>query len=375
LVQNHLLEFLVEPGTTDVVIQVVDHLPIHIGFEYDNHGSRFIKEQRYAVTLEHNNVLGFDDRFYGKFQMAQQELLLLSQIRYTFPIGKKWEIGAHYSGSRTRLAKDFEDLETLAKSQVIGVLGSYRIIEDNDMELKLNWGFDHKRFIDEQLGVEVSRDDLRVVNAGLDLDISDPFGRTIITGAANVGLVDILKASPAKNPNSSRSAAGAGGKFSKGVFNLFRLQPMPWQTAILWKNSAQLSNHDLVSSEQFQIGGAQSVRAYAPAEYAGDKGWYTAIDWSIPFYFLPKEANVPFYDDVTFYDSLRFVAFWDWAFADTKTPAANDKERHTIKGYGFGVRFNVKDDIEARVEVGIPIGKRSSDGSHAHPWFELNLKF
>ncbi|MBU3942460.1 hypothetical protein KKA24_00585, partial [Patescibacteria group bacterium] len=47
-----------EPGTTDIVLEVTDRLPVHIGFNYDNFGSRFIEKDRYALSIEHNKLLG-----------------------------------------------------------------------------------------------------------------------------------------------------------------------------------------------------------------------------------------------------------------------------------------------------------------------------
>ncbi|MBF0484192.1 MAG: ShlB/FhaC/HecB family hemolysin secretion/activation protein [Candidatus Omnitrophica bacterium] len=359
------------PGTTDIVIKVEDKLPIHIGYEYDNYGSRFIYKNRYSAVLEDNNLFGFDDRFSAKLQYAERELLQSQNYRYIFPINKTWDVGAYYADSRVKLARDYTALHSLGKSSVIGLYTKADFYKTPETVVSWNLGFDAKKFIDELGGIQISRDDLRVLKTGFDFDKSDKWGRSIFTTEIDAGL-PIMGASDPKDPNASRT--GAGSQFQKWLFNFFRLQPMAFDSAILWKNTAQYSNHNLVAAEQFQIGGATSVRAYSPAEYSGDMGYYTAFEWSCPVYFIPKTINVPHYK-TRLYDALRLVAFYDWASIKLNTVQPAEQKYRTLKGYGTGLRFNVTNDIAIRYEIGFPIGKRSTDGQQAHHWVEVNLKF
>lgn len=51
-----------EAGTTDLLLEVKDRLPIHVGFDWDNFGSRYIDGQRYSVSFVDNNLTGLDDK-------------------------------------------------------------------------------------------------------------------------------------------------------------------------------------------------------------------------------------------------------------------------------------------------------------------------
>ena len=75
------------------------------------------------------------------------------------------------------------------------------------------------------------------------------------------------------------------------------------------------------------------------------------------------------------YDALRWVIFYDWGYTNIKTPAAGEEEEQTLKGYGFGVRFNITEKLNCRVEFGYPIGKDPSDGDSVHKWVEFSIKF
>jgi len=361
----------VEPGTTDIVIEVKDKLPVHIGFDYDNFGSRYMEKNRWAFVYENNNFLGLDDRMYLKYQMSQKSLYSLKNVRYIYPINEKTEIGAYYLHSRLVLGKEFRSLSAVGKANIAGLFLNRAVYSNRILDLRYNFGFDYKDIKNYLLNAESSRDEMRVVKNGLDIDVTDKFGRTIITPEIDVGIPRMWGGLTAKDPKASR--VGSGGQFVKGVFNFYRLQPMPFSSALLFKNSAQLSNYNLTAAEQFQIGGAQSVRGYGPGEYAGDKGIYSAVELSFPAYGLPKGIKIPLTES-KLYDALRFVCFYDWANSRLNNPQAGEEKSDTLRGWGYGLRFNVK-DLSLKFEMGYPLGKLPSDGNRAHPWVEFSWRF
>lgn len=359
-------------GETDIIIEVTDRLPVHPGFEYDNWGSRYIDKDRFSATLEHNNLLGFGDELLVKYQMSEGDFYKLVSTRYVFPIDSTLDLGFSYAYNTLKLGREFEDFDAESRSEIYGIYANKTLRDADDMELSSYLGFDYKNIYNNLLGVETSRDRLRVVKAGLDLDAADKLGRTVVNTELNAGVPDILGGSPAKDPLASR--AGAGGKFYKGLFNLFRLQPAFFSSSILWKNYAQYSNYNLPASEQFQIGGPVTVRGYPPAEFSGDKGYYTGFDWSFPPYLMPKSLRVPFSKD-NLYDAFRFVLFYDWATTHLNKILAGDEKHRTLKSCGFGFRLNLSEALTARLEFGYPLGAKSSDGSNLQRWLEVTKKF
>ena len=362
-----------EPGTTDLVIEVEDRLPIHVGFEYDNYGSRYINEDRYALTLEHNNLSGNDDKAYFKLQYSDGTNLKLRQGRYSYPLTSTVDLGVYFLNSTVKLGEEFKALDSRGKAEIYGLFANKALITEDDLDFRLNFGFDYKSVKNYILGVQSSRDEVRIFKLGCDLDVNDDWGRTIFMPVLDVGVPDIFGGMDSKDENSSR--AGAGGKFYKGSFNLFRLQSMPGSSSLLWKNSGQYTNYNLVASEEFQIGGPISVRGYPAAEYSGSRGYYTSLEWSFPCWLIMDEYyRVPFTEE-SLYDAFRWVVFYDWATVHRDTVAAGEEKHSTLRGIGFGARMNVRDYLSLRVEVGYPLGETPSDGDHAHPWVELVWKF
>jgi len=361
-----------EPGTTDVVLNVKDRLPIHAGFIYDDYGSRYIDHNRYALTLEDNNLLGFDDRLFAKIQTTSSDYMRFGQVQYVVPVTETLNIGAYGLYSDLVLTKEFAALEAKGKARVLGIFFDKALIQDVGFEWRVNGGFDYKNISNYELGNLISRDKERVVKMGTEFDITDRFGRTIISPEINIGLPSILNGMDPKDGLASR--LGSGGSFQKELISLYRLQPLPLSTSLLWKNTAQWSHHNLPASEQFEIGGPTSVRGYGPAEFSGDKGLYSSLEWSIPPYFIPESVKVPFTQD-RLKDSLRFVTFYDLGFVHLNNTSVGEKKDETLRGYGYGARLNVHDNVSCRLEVGYPIGRKSTDGSNAHLWFEIVVRF
>ncbi len=153
------------------------------------------------------------------------------------------------------------------------------------------------------------------------------------------------------------------------------MQPGPFSSTILFKNSAQMSNSNLVAGEQFQIGGPGSVRGYPPAELAGDKGLYSSVEWSFPPYFFPRNIKVPFTDH-SVYDSFRIVTFYDWAETHANNVTIGEKKHKILRSCGFGFRFNLGRNFSARIELGYPLSNANpSNGKNVQKWFEITGKF
>lgn len=362
-----------DAGTTDLVLEVKDRLPIHIGLDWDNFGSRYIDSQRYSVTLVDNNLSGFDDKLTFQYQMAQSSRYYLKNIRYVLPLSNEWDIGTYAMFSRVKLGRELEDQDARGKSQVYGLFGNNYLLNTEALDINLSYGFDFKESINHQNGAVTSHDELRIAKFGLDLDLTDVLGRTIITNELAYGIPDFMGGSSTKDPAVSNRA---GGKFFKDTMNFLRLQKMPFSSAILWKSQVQLSPYVLPSSEQFQIGGINNVRGYPPAEAVGDRGYSTTVEWSFPPYLCPKNLKVPL-SKANFYDAFRAIAFYDFANSRLKRPAVvTDKKTQTLSSLGCGIRFNLPEDLSLRVEVAWPLDdKTASDGNHARTLASFSKSF
>ena len=358
-----------EAGTTDLVLDVQDRLPIHVGYEFDNFGSRYIGYQRHTMTAQDNNLFGLDDKLVFQYQKGQNEWYDSKNVSYTLPIFDIMDFNAYGLWSRSKLGKEYKALDVVGKTEMEGASLTFNVIDMNAVNFKITNGFDYKHILNYTSGVETSRDEDRVVKVGGNLDISDKWGRTIITAEEDAGIAgDGLHK---KDPLAT--IPGAGAEFQKFSGNLYRLQPMPFSSSILWRNQFQLSNYNLLSVERFQLGGIANVRGYSPAEYTGDQGLTSTVEWSFPPYFFPKNVKVPC-SKSTLYDAIRLVGFYDMGYARINNPLATDKQNRTIQGYGYGVRVNLPEDFFFRLDIAYRVDSKAQWNS-ANTYIDVGKKF
>jgi hemolysin activation/secretion protein len=361
-----------EPGETDIIVDVRDRLPWHIGFDYDNYGSRFIEKNRYAATVKHNNFLGREDKLYLKFQGSKGAFYELESCGYKLPLGGTREISASYLWNKIKLGREYKSLRIEGKSEIGNLSLAQTLIEGERIIFKVNPGFDYKNIYNYTAQVLTSRDKVRMAKLGLDWDSQDNFGRTIVVCEEDFGIPHILGGAPGRDPMATRE--GGGAKFIKTCAGIYRLQPLPFSGFLFVKSQLQLSSYRLLSCEQFQIGGISNVRSYPAAEYSADEGFSAGVEWNFPLYFLPEKIKIPFSSD-QLYQALRGIIFYDWGTIWYNDTAGEDKNKQTIKGWGYGFIFNPGRVLSLRAEVAYPCGRTPSDGNRMHAYLSASAEF
>jgi len=358
-----------EPGTTDIVLQVQDHLPLHWGLANDDFGTRYMHYIRNTVNAEDNNLLGFDDKLSFQYQRSLGQYYSSPYISYDVPINNKLDVGMYWNWSDTKLGKQYLPDDIKGKTTMGGPFVNYTAIETDNVNLKLTGGFDYKRVDNFENGQVISRDEDRVLKAGFNLDTTDPWGRTVLTAEEDVGVLGggLYEKDPLA------TVPGAGAQFQKISGYLYRLQPMPFSSDILWKNAFQYSNYNLLSIEQFQLGGISNLRGYDPAFYSADSGVTSTFDWSFPLYGISKSAVVP-WSQSTWYDATRAVIFYDTGYAELHDPAEGVIPHETLQDIGYGIRLNLLENFSGRVEVAYPLATQG-ESSHAHLYWDFEKKF
>ncbi len=358
--------------STDIHLKVEDRLPMHIGFNWNNYSSRYIDRDSLQTTLTHNNLLGMGDILEFQYQIAQGENYRLLNLRYLLALNEGLKLGFFTSRSKLKLGRECEDLNARGKNLLYSIYAIQSLIDGESTTLSLNAGFDYKDNFNFQSGEEINRDRLRVAKLEWDLDVADALGKTIIINEIDYGIPNILAGLKKVDERSSRD--GSGGKFIKNTLSLIRLQRMPFNSTLLWKNQLQSSPYILPATEQFQIGGISNVRGYPPGEASGDKGYSMTWEWSFPVYFIPEDIKVPL-SKITLSNALRTVIFYDWANTRLRNPQTNNQKTRTLRGAGWGMRFNPSKGFSIKIDFAYPLDNTPSDNTHLHTWCEASISF
>lgn len=364
-----------EQGSTDIILQVKDRLPLHARIDYDNLGSRYLRKNRYSLTLTDNNLFGFDDIFSVQYQVSDASDYRLLSGRYLIPVNDRVKMGFFAAKSGLSLGKEFREVMARGKSETYSIYTIFDLVRRNDLTVSLNTGFDYKDAVNLQMTDVESKDRMRVARAGLDVDYSDSLmggGRSILSPEVDFGIPGMFGGSEAKDDDASR--VGAGGKFVKYGLSFLRLQNLPKEATLLWKNSAQVSPYVLTATEQFQLGGIANVRGFPSADKVGDEGYTTTFELTVPPYGLNRSLRVPFTND-KIYDTFRLAAFYDWGYARLHRPQAGEQEDNTLSAAGCGLRVNLTNDFTLRLDLAWPLTTTPVDNKHLHPWLQVAKEF
>ena len=363
-----------EPGETDVLLDVKDHLPIHVSFSFDNFGSKYLGKNRFTGIATDNNLLGFDDILTFQYQISQEHSAYkLESFRYLAPVTNNTQVGIYSTRNQIELQGQFKDTKARGKSAIYGAFINQTLVNDPDLKIVANLGFDYKDIFNFLLGVESSRDIERVAKTSFNVDYTDSFyGRNIVNDDLEVGIPDMWGGN--RSVDTRSSVLGSGGKFIKDIFDYLRLQTLPFDSTLLIKGEAQFASRTLDATEQYQLGGIANIRGFAPGEAVGDNGQSATAELGLPVYGIPKNLQVPF-SSAKLYDALRLAAFYDWGRVTVRVPQSGQFKDRVLDSYGCGIRLTLPENFFFRVDFAWPVTGKPSDGRNEHTWVQVTKQF
>ncbi|MDJ0742495.1 MAG: ShlB/FhaC/HecB family hemolysin secretion/activation protein [Xenococcaceae cyanobacterium MO_167.B27] len=136
-------------------------------------------------------------------------------------------------------------------------------------------------------------------------------------------------------------------------------------TSLLIKSDFQLATNSLVSLENFGLGGQESVRGYRQDVLLSDSGIFASAELRIP---IVQARNIR--------GSLQLIPFID--FGTAWNVDREDPDTNTLVGTGLGLLWQQGDNLQARLDWGIPltdIDSRDNTWQENGVYFQLEYKF
>ncbi len=365
------------PETTDLVLDVKESFPAHIGYSFDNYGTKLTGELRHGMTFNHSNLLGLDDILQSRFLITDGGHFVGVSADYLLPLTASTDLVFDYAFVDTRLGGDFKDLKIRGEANIYSVSLLQRLIDHEHLEGSVFAGFDFKEIKTTEDNRPNTRDNLRILRLGPQLAERDPWGRTYLTNEFDFGFDTILGASDKRDIHSSRQ--GAGGQFFRSVLEFGRLERLPFGWFFLFRTTAHLTPNKLPFSEQLRVGGAETVRGYPEGEFLGERGINSSAEIRFPPFFIPKGWKFPRSQNQV-RDAIQFLGFFDVARVETKGAPQSQDSNRPLAGTGGGIRFNLNRkifgrNIPAKVDWGYPIGDGPNTGRRTRLHFSLSVNF
>lgn len=352
------------PGTTDLDLEVEDEFPVHGSVDANNYGTELSGEERIGLNLVHTNLFGAMDELYTRGQFSEGTNAYA--VDYSRPfLHPDVRIGGSYIYGNLDLQGAFKALNVDGETQTFGIYATMPLYDTSALDANLKLGLDHKSSENSILDVTTGKDELRIANAIVTVDQKDAWGRTIWPHGLHFGLNSF--GASAKNAESlTRAHTGAPffiyrSQFQR-MFYLFK------EAALRLKGAWQFTPDKLPPSEQFQIGGFDTVRGYPQGEYLGDYGAVAGGEISTPLYGLSRHWRLPFQKE-PLYDHLRIVTFYDYGTADLRGALPGESSKKDIAGAGVGFRLRINETLYAQVGWAFPMTETPSDGSDSVFYF------
>ncbi len=354
-------------GTSDLLLDVKDSFPFHIGLDVNNFGTKLTGKERYGLSMRHTNFSGRDDILAARLQWG--ELVFAIGTQYVVPVGDHdTELGASFNYTDVNIGGDFSVLDIGGKAYTYSLFVNQPIFDSRYVDLTWTGSFESKSIQNRLLGTPSTNDELRMFHTGINVDEIDRYGRTFIVNDLTYG-ADFMGASDKNDASLSRS--GGGAPFFKYDVVANRVHPVHDSTNLYMKASGQLASDKMVSAEQYDIGGVYSVRGYPQSDYLGDMGAGGSMELRVPFYFIPRTTKAPWSEE-PLWNRINFVGFFDGAYAKLRSPAVGERPSRSYMGAGGGIRFDLPRNLTGRFEWASPVGDKPQDGSNGQFYFSVS---
>lgn len=327
------------PGASRLTL-ALERTPMDGSVSVDNRGTRSVGPFQATGTLNIEDQFGLFERTTAEGIVAQQfrELRFLD-LAQTVPVdaeGTTLQYGVRRSWSRPGDSVRPLELDSLTTSWRVGL--SHPFIRSRAETLRGDLSFTFRDSKTMALGDKLSEDRLRIVTAGLSYDFSDGWdGSNVLQLQLNQGL-DILHPTPSGSPNLTRS--GGRSDFRKANLTVQRNQKLSDAYMLVVAGEAQYSPDELLSAEEFGVGGKQYGRAFDSSEISGDSGF-------------SLRGELQYIAQVSELDYAMLYGFGDYG-AVYNYESGSRHGRRSLASAGFGVRFGVFQRIDVSVEAAKP---------------------
>ena len=339
-----------KPGTSDLVINVVEEKRYEFGIDYNNFGSEYVATHRIGAAAAFNNVFGFGDKFSVRAVTGPDGSgdLIYGRGDYIMPLGHSGvRMGIYFAALSYELDEELEAFDIEGDTEKGGFWFNYPFIRSRYLSIWGDVGFEYHNIKEIFASQTLGLDKLRKAHLGMRLQSADNFfggGITDIDLNYYQGFSGLFGGSKDGDINLVRLQSEPG--FYKLVMNYSRYQKLPHNFAALFSITSQFTNSRLPSSEQMHLGGAGTVRGYDMSEFSGDKGFFSTAELRIPLYQAGRYG----------FQLATFVDYGKVVLNDTLVAESSLMES-TCLGAGAGFRFSISRFLKLKIDYARSVGE------------------
>lgn len=349
----------VTPGTVDVDLNVEDTLPLHGSMELNNRQSPSTTPLRWSTTVHYDNLWQLGHSLSVSFQEAPQnpkDAMVIS-ASYLSRTQLDWLNILVYGLKSDSNVATVGGANVIGPGEVIGARAVMTLPTRGELFHTLSLGADYKDF----------KQTLSLAGSSFDSPIQ--YVPLVATYAATMQAEGRLTQLNATLTAGLRGIGSSPEEFDVKRYkatesfislrgDLSHTQDLPGGVQLFGKVQGQAADQPLVSSEQFSLGGIDTVRGYLESEVLGDTGVAGTVEVRTPN--LGPLLTTTTTDDkgkeekFSPFDEWRFFAFADAGRAWIFDPLPNQQAQFDLASYGIGTRLKSLKYFNSVVFVAMP---------------------
>lgn len=347
-----------ELGKSVLVVRVTEADPFESYFTIDNYSAPSVGSERLGANIRYRNVTGMGDQIAAGYYHSTTGGSNALDFSYTIPVNaKEGTVQLRAAPNFYQITQPpFDDLNISGKSALYEVSYRQPIFRSPRQEFALSVGFTHRQsqtFIDGEptpFGSgpdEEGRSRTSVVNLQQEYISRDTQGATALRSQFSFG-TGLFDATVHENPTPD-------GRFFSWLGQVQRVQRFGNNNLLIVQADAQLTPHSLLSSQQFVIGGGQSLRGYRQNIRAGDNGVRFSIEDRLTV--VRDKNSLPVLQLAPFVD---LGTVWN----NPNNPNGIPGQRF-LAGAGMGVMWRPIPKLNIRIDYGVPLISINDQGENA----------
>lgn len=354
-------------GTSDLLVDVTSQQRVTGDAGVDNFGDPYSGRVRGSGNL---NINGLFDRgdLLDFSALTSGHGMTYGRMDYRYLLnGQGTTLGATVSALDYHLGNDLTDLQSHGSAFVGGVVLAQPIIRNTQGNLYGQLEYDFRRLNDniDIIGLQNDRhtNGMTATLAGDQLDTKG------VTNARVAMTYGVLAANNWQTDIIDQLGADTAGHYVKLAISLSRLQQITRSDALYFGFSGQTSSKNLDTSEQFYLGGPDSVRGYDVGVLSGSRGYLAIVEYrrDATFQSIPGIWQFSVFVDTG----------WVQQYKNVFVPGPNSGQ---LSSAGLGVQWNGPYKLLLSASVAFPFGRKpdilgTNTNTSAHCWVQLRKAF
>ena len=357
-------------GQSILVVRVTEANPLEGSLGVDNYSPPSVGSERLGVNLRYRNVTGLGDEIAGSYYHTTTSGADIFDFSYRVPLNAmNGTLQLRAAPNRNKVTqRPFDVFDIRGETEVYEISYRQPLIRSPREEFALSLGFTYQDgqtftfagptpfgFGPDENGVSRTS----VVKFGQDYLRRDVRGAWALRSLFSLG-TGLFDATVNEDPVPD-------GRFLSWLGQIQRVQVLNNDNFLILQADVQLSTSGLLPSQQFVIGGGQSLRGYRQNVRAADNGVRFSIEDRITV--QRDEAGAAIMQVAPFID-----LGWVWNVDDNPNPLPDER---FLAGVGLGLIWQPIPNLNIRLDYGIPLVNIDDRGENAQDqgfYFSVNYQ-